>query len=110
MRQAILTKYIGPTNHRGSRVKAIADAGSITVAWDHALDPEENHATAACALALKLAWSQDHRNFHRNWLGGVTPAGYAWVFDDREWRACATCGALTGPGKRLCPKHSGGGE
>ena len=51
MRQAIVTKYIGPTTSRGSRVKAAAYAGSITVPWDHALSPEGNHTEAAKALA-----------------------------------------------------------
>lgn len=40
MRQAITTKYIGPTKHRGSRVVARAQAGEVTLAWDDALDIE----------------------------------------------------------------------
>ena len=35
-RQAIVTKYLGPTKSRGSRVKATASAGSITLAWNDA--------------------------------------------------------------------------
>lgn len=31
MRQAISTKYIGPTNYRSARVKASCEAGSVTV-------------------------------------------------------------------------------
>jgi hypothetical protein len=42
MRQAIVTKFLGPTDHRGSRIKATAEAGSITVSWDHGLGVEEN--------------------------------------------------------------------
>ena len=66
MRQAIVTKYIGPTNVRGSRVKATADAGSLTLGWDHALDSEANHHRAARALAEKYGWSGD-------WVGGGLP-------------------------------------
>lgn len=54
--QAIVTKYFGPTNVRGSRVKAKAEAGSITLHWDDALDVEDNHHRAAKALAEKLGW------------------------------------------------------
>lgn len=43
------TKYLGPTNHRGSRVRArhITTRKTATVSWDHALDVFENHAVAA---------------------------------------------------------------
>ena len=37
MFQAIQVKYLGPTNYRGSRYKAIAAAGSVTVGADNAL-------------------------------------------------------------------------
>jgi hypothetical protein len=33
-RQAIETKYIGPTNTRGAKVKASCYAGSLTIDWD----------------------------------------------------------------------------
>ena len=57
--QAITTKYFGPTDHRGSRVKAVCEAGSLTVAWDDALSSEENHALAATTLANALGWLND---------------------------------------------------
>jgi hypothetical protein len=38
MRQAITTKFIGPTNHRGSRISVRCQAKRIVVGWDHALD------------------------------------------------------------------------
>jgi hypothetical protein len=51
----ITTRYIGPTDHKPSRVKATAGSGrTITLAWDHALNETENHAAAAAALAGKL--------------------------------------------------------
>lgn len=56
MRQAIVTKYLGPTNHRGSRIKATCEAGSITVPYDHALSGEGNHCAAAHALIRQLGW------------------------------------------------------
>ena len=54
--QAITTKHYGPTNHRGSRVKATCEAGSVTLPWDYALNTEKNHDKAALALAEKLGW------------------------------------------------------
>lgn len=59
--QAIQTKYLGPTNHRGSRVKASCAAGSVTVPWDHALNTENNHAAACAALCAKLGWIEPRR-------------------------------------------------
>lgn len=72
--QAILTKFLGPTNHRGPRVKASCEAGSIIVSWDDALDSDGNHDAACRALALKLSW-------FGTWLGGGLPdtTGNAYV-------------------------------
>jgi hypothetical protein len=44
--QAIVTKYIGPTNHKPSRIKAKCEAMSITVTWRAELDSTENHDRA----------------------------------------------------------------
>lgn len=54
--QAIETKYLGPTNTKGGRIKATAWAGSVTVPYDHALDVQGNHAAAALALRYKMGW------------------------------------------------------
>ena len=56
MRQAIQTRYLGPTDHRGSRVKAFCQAGNVTIPWDDALDINLNHHRAFKALADKLGW------------------------------------------------------
>ena len=65
-RQAIVTKYCGPTDHRGSRVKAKAYAGEVTLSWDDTLDTDANHALAAKALAEKFGWKG-------RWTCGVLP-------------------------------------
>jgi hypothetical protein len=78
--QAIMTKFLEPTNFRGSRVKAIADAGSLTVSWDYSLDFESNHRAAAEALRDKLGWTTE---FYGDLVGGALPGnhtGYAFVF------------------------------
>lgn len=85
--QAIVTRYHGPTNVRGGRIKATACAGSIIVSYDHALDNEANHAAAAKAFADKMGWGgkwyggglPDERGnvyvlAHETYLGPVTPA------------------------------------
>jgi len=75
MPQAIVTKYLGPSNVRGSRVKATAQAGSLTLNWDDALNAGDNHRIAAHALARKFKWSGA-------WVGGGLPSGEnAWVMD-----------------------------
>ena len=54
--QAIETKYLRATNYRGSRIKATAWGGSVTVGYDHALDHQDAHRAAADALIAKMGW------------------------------------------------------
>jgi hypothetical protein len=72
MYQAITTRYLGPSNVRGARVKAFAEAGSLTFSWDHALNSEENHCKAARAFAEKYGWKA-------RYVGGcVAGRDYVW--------------------------------
>lgn len=64
--QAITTRYIGPTNTRGSRIKATAAAGSVTLHYDDSLSSSVNHARAAEALANRFKW-------RGSWYGGGMP-------------------------------------
>ena len=73
MRQSIQTKYIGPTNARGSRVSATSASGHrVVIGWDDALNSDENHFAAAMALARKLNWTG-------TWHVGSTPHGCVFV-------------------------------
>lgn len=54
---AIRTKYLCPTDTKGSRVKAECKAKSIVVKWDYSLDIEDNHIRAAKKLCVKLEWN-----------------------------------------------------
>jgi hypothetical protein len=54
--QAIETKYLRATNARGSRIKATAWGGSVTIGYDHALDHQDAHRAAADALITKMGW------------------------------------------------------
>ncbi len=75
--QAIVTKYIGPSNTKGSRIKARSAAGSLTVHLDNALNIEDNHAKAAEALANKYKWPGE---WH---IGGMPDdTGYCFVCAD----------------------------
>jgi hypothetical protein len=79
MFQAIVTKYHGPTNYKGSRISARADAGRIVVPYDHALNIGENHAAAAQVLAERLGWTVTEG--YAALAGGALPgnAGYCFV-------------------------------
>jgi len=72
--QTITTKYLGPTNHKGSRFKATHTGGftSVTLPYDYELEAEENHRIAARALAAKLNWEGEY-------TGGHTKNGMVWV-------------------------------
>ena len=72
--QAIVTRYLGPTDRKGSRIKATAAAGSVILQLDHALNIEANHARTAKALADKFSWGG-------NWFIGGMPddSGYYFV-------------------------------
>lgn len=72
MAQAIVTKYHGPTNTRGSRISAEAEAGKIFVGYDDALNSEDNHKLAALALIKKVGWE---RHLRGGLAHGVLPGG-----------------------------------
>jgi hypothetical protein len=70
--QAIETKYLGPTNHKGARIVAKCDAGRVVVSYDHALGIYGNHEAAAKALLRKLEWTG-------RWVGGGVAGGFVFV-------------------------------
>jgi hypothetical protein len=74
VRQAIATKYLSVTNYRPGRVKATAEAGSVTLSWDHSLDSYDNHHAAAVALASRFGWPTDVIG------GGLPGGGYVFVY------------------------------
>lgn len=47
----IKLKYIGPTNHKGSRIKAVNNQASGFYSWNYALGADDNYLQAA-----KLLW------------------------------------------------------
>lgn len=87
---AIQTHYIGPTNYRGSRIKAAVmeskhDGNAIrtvTISYDDALNTDENHKLAATTLIMKLGWTTD--NGYGNWIVGSCERGYVFVCDTKH--------------------------
>jgi len=73
--QAIITKYLGPTNVRGSRIKATCAAGSLTVSYDDALGSDGNHRAVAEALCVKLGWVSSPNNLYSSLCQGQLPNG-----------------------------------
>jgi hypothetical protein len=76
MRQAIITKYHGPTNARGSRIGVRSQAGRKYYPWDDALDVRENHAAAAFEYAHAMRWLLDGDTL----VGGALPDGTGYAF------------------------------
>jgi hypothetical protein len=75
--QAIQTKYMGPTNTKGSRIKATCAAGSVTIDYPHELSGMDCHAKVAYALLAKMHW--DYKL-----VGGQLANGdYAFVMVDQ---------------------------
>ena len=81
MRQAIQTRFMGPTNTKGSRVRAWCDAKSMTFGWDHSKNSPQNHEAAADALARGLGWLDDGSKLVG---GGLPGSGYAFVIVEAE--------------------------
>jgi len=74
MRQAIKTKYIGPTDTTGPMVSASYAGGSEFLPWDHSLGNEDNHWAAANFLINKLGW-----NLYNDFEGGSFDDCYYFV-------------------------------
>lgn len=75
MAYTIITRFLGPTNHRGSRVKASVGHDprrSLTLDWEHALNPTLNHVLAAEQLAIR-------EGFAGQWTMGETADSYVFV-------------------------------
>lgn len=74
---AIQTKYLGPTDTKGARIKAFTCNGhSATIDYDYALNDEKLHFEAVKALVAKnkLRW-----NISKMTYGG-TKNGFVFTF------------------------------
>lgn len=74
MTQAIITRYLPPTNTRGARIKAFAWGGSITVPFAYDCAVDVGHARAAQALCEKMNWPRT------GYVGAGTPDERGFCF------------------------------
>ena len=86
--KAIRTKYLGPTTHKGSRMKADDfDGNSVTISYNHRFDADENHRIVCKELLRKMNW-------YGSYSAGWTDKGMVWVDpSDTDCVACHIKGA-----------------
>ena len=87
----IETRFLGPTNYRGSRVSAVCKRDSdcafrATVNWRHALNPTDNHRAAAEALIERLEAELTYPDAEPfqivgRGFGGSSDASYYWLIN-----------------------------
>jgi hypothetical protein len=79
--KAIVTKYHGPTNNRGSRITASDEDGNrVTISYPYELSDEACHRAAADALCAKMNW-------RGSLIGGSLKNGYVFTFGP-TWESC----------------------
>ena len=75
--KAIVVKYFGPTNCRGSRYIATAEGGHrVSLSANDALSAQGNKDAAAIALCRKLGWVR-----HGLVSGGLPNGDEVYCFD-----------------------------
>lgn len=84
--KAIQTKYLGPTNYKGARIKAWADGwGSKTISYPHEYNTERAHYEAAKALIDKC--KAERQPFYADYptiCGGLPNGDWCFCYADSE--------------------------
>lgn len=79
--QAIITKYLPATNHRGSWIKATSFSGSITKPYEYEYSTSDNHRIAANTLMMKFGWEKTSKIIGN---GGLPSGdGEAFIMGDK---------------------------
>lgn len=78
-RQAIQTRYVGPTNFKGSRIRVKCDAKTFFVGWRDELSVDENHHAAAMRAFTELGWDKVYREEVGALVGGCMGNDYYFV-------------------------------
>jgi len=78
--QTIRTRYLGPTNSKGSRFSAQCEGARVYMPYNYALDAAGNHKAAAQLLIAKLGWPGEY-------AGGCFGNDYYWspVVRNNAW-------------------------
>ena len=72
--KGIVTKYLGPTNYKGSRIVASdCDGNRVAISYPSELTGEAVHRKAAEALCEKMGWGG-------TLVSGSVKNGYVFVF------------------------------
>lgn len=83
--RAIFTRYLGPTNTRGSRIKAFdCEGNSATVPMDNSKRDDDSHRAAVEKLCRKMNWSG-------RLASGGTKDGMVFVFVEHLAPANSVC-------------------
>ena len=87
----IETRFLGPTNHRGSRVTAVCKRDSNcafrkTVNWQHQFSSIDNHRTAAEEVLKVMGTELDYAGAEPFRIvacgyGGSSDASYYWLIN-----------------------------
>ena len=85
------TRFLSPTDHRGSRISAVCKRDSdhayrCIVNWDHSINPEDNHAAAVAKLIDIIdsndEWAQtEHFRIVARGYGGSNESAYYWLIN-----------------------------
>lgn len=80
--QTIQTKWISPTNFKGTRIKARTASGvTIVRGYDYGLNIGDNHAKVARELQEKMKWDD---GYFGDLIGGQNADGsYTWILTGR---------------------------
>lgn len=81
--QAIQTRYYGPTNFKGSRIRAKCAARTIWVSLGEIDGNTDPHRYAAQKLRKLLGWDTGH---YPDMYGGTFDSDGYWVFADGSAR------------------------
>ncbi len=82
--KAILTKHLGSTTYKPSRVVATDEDGNrATVSWLSELDANGNHRAAARALCQRMNWHGEMIETDRLQNGATIGRLFVWAADKR---------------------------
>jgi len=79
----IRTRYIGPTDTKGGRIRATNGARSVTIPYPHELSVEDAHAEAAEKL-VHVMHEHDEDRVEYSMTRSVKDDGYCFYRVERE--------------------------